>query len=153
MRAVVDLRWRGRIDEHGPDTPYRRVEHRGQVVHIAVGARGDEFVGDDLVFGHQHVTRIRLRHSKFSPGTPRQLSAGADRAAHRFGDRVERDPEHVVQHERHPLTRTEPTQHLQQRRSDLVIQGDLIGRVQPLGLIERGHFRTNVCGSLVAGPG
>ncbi len=89
--------------------------------------------------------------SEFRPRAPRQLTTGAHRAAHRLGDRVERNPEHVVQHERHPLAGAEPAQHLQQRRADLVVQGDPIGRVQPTRLVERGHLWADVAGPLVAG--
>ena len=35
-----------------------------------------------------------------------------------------------MQHERHPLAGTQPLQHLQQRRANLVVEGDPVGRLE-----------------------
>ncbi len=82
------------------------------------------------MLGGGHFTALRLCHSEFRTRTPRQLTAGADRATHGFGNRIERDAEHVVQHERDPFARTEPLQDFHQRRAHLVVESDPIGRVQ-----------------------
>jgi hypothetical protein len=100
---------------------------------------------------HRHIGRLRLGHGEFRPRTPRQLTTRAYRAAHRLGDRVEWNREHVVQDKRHPLAGTEPAQHLQERRTDFVVQSDPISRVHPTRLVERGHLWVDVAGALVAG--
>ena len=112
VRAVVDLRWRGGIGEHGADSPHRRVEHRGQRLQIAVGARGDELLGDELVFGRRHLARLRLSESEFRPGTSCELAAGAHRTPDRLGDGIEGNAEDVMQHERDPLAGAQSAQHL-----------------------------------------
>ncbi len=65
----------------------------------------------------------------FDSRPPRELATGADGPAHRLGDLLERHLEHVVKHERHPLTGTQPPQHLQQRGADLVVEGDPVGGI------------------------
>ena len=71
--------------------------------------------------------------SRTCPRPPRELAAGADRPADGVGDLVERHGEHVVQHERDPLRRAQPPQHLQQRGTDLVVEGDAVGGVGRAG--------------------
>ena len=62
-------------------------------------------------------------------GPPGELATGADGPAHRLGDLLERHLEYVVQDERHPLTGTQPPQHLQQRGADLVVERDPVGGI------------------------
>ena len=56
FRAVIDLRRRGEVTEDRADAPYGRIQNGGQRLQIAVGARGDEPLGDELMFG---VTDVR----------------------------------------------------------------------------------------------
>ena len=48
---MVDLRRRGEVAEDRADAPHGRIQHGGQRLQIAVGARGDELLGDELMFG------------------------------------------------------------------------------------------------------
>ena len=106
------------------------------------------------MLGHRHhrpasVARLRISPARAGPVGEHVPTGRPDR----LGNRVERHAEHVVQHKRHPLPRAEPAQHLQQRRADLVVQGDPIGRVRSRRvLVERGHLGTDVAGPLVASP-
>ena len=132
FRAVVDLRRRGEIADDRADAPHGRIQNGGQRLQIAVGARGDEPFGDDLMFGVADVGDPRpdaLQRCELRPGPPRELATGADGPAHRLGDLLERHLEDVVQDERHPLTGTQPPQHLQQRGADLVVERDPVGGI------------------------
>ncbi len=64
-----------------------------------------------------------------APGLRRELAARVRRAPDRLGDLGERQSEHVVQHERDPLRRTERLEHDQQRRAHGVVERDLLQRV------------------------
>ena len=94
--------------------------------------------------------RLRLCRSEFRPRAARQLAAGADGAAHRLGDRVERHPEHVVQHERHPLTglslRSTSSSAVRTSSSRVTRSAGSSRRTASAG-----RFRADVAGALVAG--
>lgn len=105
------------------------------------------------MFGRRYLGQLRPLVGELRPRATGQLPAGPDWSAHRFGDGVERNPEHVVQHERHSLTGAESLQHFQQCGADLVVEGDPIRGVCAPRLVERGHIWTNVFRPLTAGPG
>ena len=79
--------------------------------------------------GPYHVGGRGCRIGELAAGAAGQLAAGARGPADGLGDLVERDREHVVQDERHPLPRRQPVQHLQQRGVHLVVQGHAVGGV------------------------
>ena len=127
--AVVDLWWRSPLAQDGADPPHRGIQHGRQRLEVTVGARGDESVGDELMFGIGDVGEPGRGAGELHPGAPCELATGADGPAHGLSDLLERNLEHVVQHEGHPLAGREPPQHLQHRIADLVIEGDPIGRI------------------------
>ena len=130
MGTVVDLRRRRSVAQHRPDAPHRRIENRGQRLQVAVGARGDELLGDKLMFDVADVDKPRRRIGELRPCSPRELPTRPHRPAHRLGDLVERQLEDVMQHEGDPLAGTQPSQHLQQRGANLVVESGPVGRLE-----------------------
>jgi hypothetical protein len=99
-------------------------------------------VGRQRVLGYAHLL----------PRPAGQLLGGVRRAREHRADLGEPQPEHVVQHERHPLGGCEPIEHDQQRPADRVGQLGLLLRVGARAV--RG-FRELPSGGLFAsrGPG
>ena len=107
------------------------------------------------MLGVRYVSQPGRRGLELRPGAARELTTCPDGPPHRLGDLLERDTEHVVQHERHPLAGTEAPQDLQQGGADLVVEGDPIGRTKILRLVNRsggledsrlaGTFVTDAC--------
>ena len=121
------------------------VEHRRQRLEVTVRAGGDEGLGDVLVFGRARRSAGRgAGVGELRPGPARELTTRADGPADRLGDLVERHREHVVQHERHPLPRAQPAQHLEQRGAHLVVEGDAVG-----GVVRAGGRRRVVSGGRI----
>ena len=58
-----------------------------------------------------------------------ELPARSGRSPDSLGDLVEGDREDVVQDERDPLPRAEPTQHLEQCVADLVVERHAVGGI------------------------
>ncbi len=85
------------------------------------------------MLGRRDVGRPGRRLGELRPGPAGELTARPRRPPDGLGDLVERNGEHVVQHERHPLPRGEPLQHLQQGGVHLVVEGHAVGGIVPGG--------------------
>ena len=116
------------------------VEQSQQRREVAV-ARGGEERGDHLALARGRTVVRDCRVSLHAPAGPAgQLAGGGRRPPDDRGDLLERNREHVVQHERQPLGRRQGVQHDQQGQADRVGEQRLV-----LGRARRG--RTTGLGS------
>ena len=82
------------------------------------------------MFDVADVDEPRRGVGELRPCSPGELPTRPDGPAHRLGDLVERQLEDVVKHEGDPLAGTEPSQHLQQRGANLVVESGPVGRLE-----------------------
>ena len=106
------------------------VEHRNQRVEVSAPRGGEEGV-DELSLADRIEVRYRgtLHPAACATG---ELPCRGGRALHQRSDLVERDREHVVQHEREPLGRCQRLEHDEQREPDRVREQRLMLRVDAL---------------------
>jgi len=93
---------------------------------------------DDLALRLQVRVRLGVSRPDAPPGAAGQLPSGVGRAVDDGRYLVERDTEHVVQHEREPLGGGERLEHHQQREADRVGQERFVLGV---GLVREAHDR------------
>ncbi len=91
------------------------IEHGEERLEVAI-ARGSEERVDQLPLSHE--IRIGLGEPRTSPRAAGKLLRGCFGAVEDRGDLRESHAEHVVQHEREPLRRTQRIEHHQQREAD-----------------------------------
>jgi hypothetical protein len=126
-----------------------RVEHRQQRLEVARPRGGDKGLGDRPLPGQppgRDWPAPGLTGRDVLPGGPsdpapapaRELPRTVGRAPRDLRDLAERNPEHVVQYERHPLGRRQPVEHDEQRQPDRVGQDRLL-----LGAADVGRARAD----------
>jgi hypothetical protein len=101
-----------------------RIEHRQQRLEVAPARGGQEGADQRLLVGQIGVGG-RPPELHAAAGAARQLPRRHRRAPHDRRDVIEREIEHVVQDERHPLCRRQRLQHHQQGDADRVGQQQL----------------------------
>ena len=119
------------------------VEQRQQALEVTAACRRKERV-DDLALTYEVDLGHASRALHAAPGSTRELACRLGRPAHDVGDLVERHREHVVQHERNPLSGCKQVEHDEQRGPDGVSRERLmlgvVDAIRPP--VEVGRLRT-----------
>ena len=133
------------------------VEHREQRLHVAAGAGGGEPLGHVAHRGAVARQRAPRAAPDRLPGPAGELATGAGRPAHDLGHGVEREVEHVVQHEGGAFGGGQAIEHHAEGPGHLVVERDPIGRIGTAGRSHgpaRRHRRlTRLAGHLAAHVG
>ena len=120
------------------------VEHRDERLEVTVARRGEERVDDLALAGDVGIRLGRTPHP--SPRPAGELPRRGRSAIHDRGDLVEGDIEHVVEHERQPLGRSQRVEYHLKRQTDGVGKKRLVLGAGPvLGTDDRvRHMREGV---------
>jgi hypothetical protein len=106
------------------------VEDPQQALEVA-GLRGAQERGDDAPLGVGVAPPVAVAPLPHTPSGPAgELAGRLGRALQDRADLLERDGEHVVQHERHPLGGRQRVEDDEQRAPDRVGDGRLVGRAR-----------------------
>jgi len=108
-----------------------RIQHGDQRLEVASSGCGEERVDHPALAGEVSV-RGRSCPLHPAPASTRELPRRRRRAPGDRRDLVERDAEHVVQHERQPLGRRQRFEDNEQRQPDRIGQDGLVLGVDPV---------------------
>jgi len=114
-------------------------EHLKQSAEVAVGARGDEFLGDQAMLGCGDIeTSTASGGEDLLPRPPGKLPTRWRGPVNYLGYNIEGHLEDVVQDKGDPLGRAELLHYHQQGQPDAVDDGDPVGWVSCLEIGKRG---------------